>query len=113
MRATATRCSRCAVRKTLSEIAYNSCMLTYSTLQDRPRDFLAATGLTHEEYRRVLPACVAAYTACYPLDKTWHGKGRQRQLGGGAKGRLAQVEDQRLFILVSQKTNPLQPLHGF
>src|SRR5215510_8141768 len=87
-------------------------MLTYTTLQDRPRDFLAATGLTHEEYLRVLPAFVAAYTACYPLDKTWHGKVRQRKLGGGAKGRLAQVEDKLLFILVYQKTNPLQTMHG-
>ena len=87
-------------------------MLTYPTLQDRPRDFLAATGLTQEEFLRVLPACVAAYTACYPLDKTWHGKVRQRKLGGGAKGRLAQVEDQWLFLLVYQKTTPLQTLHG-
>lgn len=87
-------------------------MLTYTTLQDRPRDFLAATGLTHEEFLHVLPAFVAAYTACYPLDKTWHGQGRQRQLGGGATGRLAQVEDQWLFILVSQKTNPLQTMPG-
>jgi hypothetical protein len=56
----------------------------------------------------VLPAFVAAYTACYPLDKTWHGKVRQRKLGGGAKGRLAQVEDKWLF----QQTNPLQTMHG-
>jgi len=81
-------------------------------LQDRPRDFLAATGLTHEEFLRVLPAFVAASTACYPLDQTWHGKVRQRKLGGGAKGRLAQVEDKLLFILVYQKTNPLQTMHG-
>jgi hypothetical protein len=87
-------------------------MLTYTTLQDRPRDFLAATGLTHEEFLRVLPAFVAAYTACYPLDKTWHGQVCQRKLGGGAKGRLAQVEDKWLFILVYQKTNPLQTMHG-
>jgi hypothetical protein len=87
-------------------------MLTYTTLQDRPRDFLAATGLTHEEFLRVLPAFVAAYTAWYPLDKTWHGKVRQRKLGGGAKGRLAQVEDKWLFILVYQTTNPLQTMHG-
>src|SRR5262245_47506134 len=60
-------------------------MLTYTTLKDRPRDFLAATGLTREEFLRVLPAFVAAYTACYPLDKTWQGKVRQRKLGGGAK----------------------------
>src|SRR5256712_8365224 len=87
-------------------------MLTYTTLQDRPRDFLAATGLTHEEFLRVLPAFVAASTACYPLDQPWHGKVRQRKLGGGAKGRLAQVEDKLLFILVYQKTNPLQTMHG-
>src|SRR5262247_748471 len=87
-------------------------MLTYTTLKDRPRDFLAATGLTREEFLRVLPAFVAAYTACYPLDKTWQGKVRQRKLGGGAKGLLSQMEDKLLFILVYQKTNPLQTMHG-
>src|ERR1051326_2045633 len=87
-------------------------MLTYTTLEERPRDFLAATGLTREEFLSVLPAFVAAYTACYPLDKTWQGKVRQRQLGGGAKGLLSQMEDKLLFILVSQKTNPLQTMHG-
>ena len=87
-------------------------MLTYATLKDRPRDFLAATGLTREEFLRVLPAFIVAYTACYPLDKTWQGKVRQRQVGGGAKGLLAQMEDKLLFILVYQKTNPLQTMHG-
>src|SRR5262245_44187166 len=61
---------------------------------------------------QLLPAFAAAYTACYPLDKTWHGKVRQRQGGGGAKGRLAQMEAKLLFILVYQKTNPLQTMHG-
>src|SRR5262249_24346453 len=88
-------------------------MLTYTTLQDRPRDFLAATGLTQEEFLRLLQAFVAAYTACYPLDNTWHGQVRQRKLGGGAKGRLAQVEDKLLFILVYQKPHPLQTMHGW
>ena len=87
-------------------------MLTYTTLKARPREFLAATGLTHEEFLRVLPAFVTAYTACYPLDKTWQGKVRQRQVGGGAKGILSQMEDKLLFILVYQKTNPLQTMHG-
>ena len=67
-------------------------MLTYTTLKDRPREFLAATGLTHAEFMQLLPAFAAAYTACYPLDKTWHGKVRQRQVGGGATGLLAQME---------------------
>src|SRR5712692_8315625 len=87
-------------------------MLTYSTFQDRPREFLAATGLTHAEFTRVLPAFAAAYRVLYPPDKTWEGKARQRQSGGGAKGILPQMEDKLLFILVYQKTNPLQTMHG-
>jgi len=87
-------------------------MLTYITLQDRPREFLAATGLTHAEFVRVLPAFTAAYAAFYPLAKTWQGKVRQRQVGGGATGVLPQMADKRLFLLVYQKTNPLQTMHG-
>jgi Helix-turn-helix of DDE superfamily endonuclease/DDE superfamily endonuclease len=87
-------------------------MLTYITLKDRPREFLAATGLTHAEFARLLPAFAAAYAALYPSDKTWQGKRRQRQVGGGAKGRMAQMEDKLLFILVYQKTHPLQTMHG-
>jgi len=87
-------------------------MLTYLTLQDRPRELLAATGLTHEEFARLLPAFAAAYAGLYPPDQTWEGKVRQRQSGGGTKGGLRQMEDKLLFILVYQKTNPLQTLHG-
>ena len=57
-------------------------------------------------------ATAAASTACYPLDKTWHGKVRQQQVGGGAKGLLVQREAKLLFLLVSQKTNPLQTMPG-
>ena len=87
-------------------------MLTYLTLQDRPREFLAATGLRHDEFARVLPAFAAASALLYPPDKTWEGKVRQRQGGGGAKGVLPQMEDKLFFILVYQKTNPLQTMHG-
>jgi hypothetical protein len=87
-------------------------MLTYAILQDRPREFLAATGLTHDEFARVLPAFAAASTVLYPPDKTWAGKVRQRQSGGGAKGIWSQMEDKLLFILIYQKTNPLQTMHG-
>ena len=87
-------------------------MITYTTLKDRPREFLSATGLTHEEFLLLLPAFEAAYTACYPLDKTWYGNARRRKVGGGAKGRLTQLEDKLLFILVYEKTNPLQTMHG-
>ena len=87
-------------------------MLTYIPLKDRPREFLAATGLTHAEFARLLPAFAAAYAALYPSDKTWQGQRRQRQVGGGAKGRMAQMEDKLRFILVYQKTHPLQTMHG-
>jgi hypothetical protein len=75
-------------------------MLTYITLQDRPREFLAATGLTHAECVRLLPAFTAAYAAFSPSDQTWQGKVRQRQVGGGAKGVLPHMAAKLLFLLV-------------
>jgi hypothetical protein len=89
-------------------------MLAYTSLKDRPREFLAATGLTHEEFARLLPAFAGAYRVLYPPDKTWEGKVRHRQVGGGAKGVLPEMEDQLLFILVYQKTRvlPIQAASG-
>ena len=60
----------------------------------------------------MLPAFAAAYAVLYPPDKTWEGKVRQRQSGGGAKGGLPQMADKLFFILVYQKSNPLQTMHG-
>lgn len=87
-------------------------MLTYKQLQDHPRELLAATGLTAEEFERLMPAFLAAYATQYPVARTRAGKPRQRQAGGGAKGVLDQPEDRLLFILVYLKTNPLQTMHG-
>jgi hypothetical protein len=87
-------------------------MLTYTTLQDRPREFLAVTGLTHREFVLLLPAFATAYALLYPPEKTLEGKPRQRRAGGGATGTLPQMADKLFFILVFQKTNPLQTLHG-
>src|SRR2546427_5944816 len=87
-------------------------MLTYSTLQDRPREFLAATSLTHEEFARVLPAFAAASAVLYPPDKTWEGKVRQRQSGGGAKRGLPQMGDKPFLILLYQENNTLPNMHG-
>jgi DDE superfamily endonuclease len=60
----------------------------------------------------VLPAFAAAYARLSPPDQTWEGKVRQRQGGGGAPGVLPQMDAKLLFILVSQKTPPLQTRHG-
>jgi hypothetical protein len=60
----------------------------------------------------LLPAFATAYAALYPLEKTLEGKVRQCQAGGGAKGVLPEMEDKLLFIVVYQKTHPLQTMHG-
>lgn len=87
-------------------------MLNYNKLKDRPRDFLAATGLTLAECEELLPAFQATYEKQYPPELTREGKPRQRRAGGGAKGTLPSFTEKLLFILVYQKTNPLQTMQG-
>lgn len=87
-------------------------MITYEELKEKPKEFLSATGLEVKEFAHLLAVFATAYAAHYPADKTRAGKARQRKPGGGAKGRLAKVEDRLLFILMYQKTYPLQTIHG-
>ncbi len=87
-------------------------MLSYQKLKKNPVRFLAATSLTVEEFENLPPAFEAAYEKKYPREKTLEAKSRQRSAGGGAKGLLDNFEDRLLFILVYQKTNPIQQTHG-
>lgn len=87
-------------------------MLIYNELKNKPRAFLAATGLKLDEFEQLLPAFQMAYEKQYPPPLTQEGKIRQRQIGGGATGALPKIEDKLFFILVYQKTNPLQTMHG-
>lgn len=87
-------------------------MLTYETLKAKPKDFLAATSLTVEEYERLLPIFRNKYAELFEAGKTRKGKPRQRRAGGGVKEKLRTTEDKLLFILVYQKTYPLQTMHG-
>src|SRR5262247_626615 len=87
-------------------------MLIYNELKNKPREFLAATGLKLDEFEQLLPAFQTAYEQKYPPNLTQAGKTRQRQSGGGATGALPKSEDKFFFILVYQKTNPLQTMHG-
>ena len=87
-------------------------MLTYEQLKKKAQEFLAATGMTQEEFEILLPNFALAYDQRYPKDLTLEGKERTRVAGAGVKGALSKLEDKLLFTLVYQKTNPLQTLHG-
>ncbi len=87
-------------------------MLTYEQLKREPRRFLALTGLTLREFKVVLPAFIQAYEAHYPIGRTLSGKARKRRPGGGRSSVLQTAEARLLFILVYQKTYPLQVVQG-
>lgn len=87
-------------------------MLTYELLKTKPKDFLSATGMTVAEFERLLPAFTKAYETQYCGDTTVAGTPRRRRAGGGVKGKLKRMEDKLLFILVYQKTYPLQTMQG-
>ena len=85
-------------------------MLTYEELKANPRKFLSLTSLTPEEFADVLPAFERAYRKRYPASQTVTGERRKRKAGGGRKGSLENIEQKLLFILVYQKSYPLQSL---
>jgi hypothetical protein len=83
-------------------------MITYATLQNDRRRFLALTGLTLKEFQRLLGAFTQAYARAYPPNRTVAGKRRRRAAGAGCKGVLQPPEQKLLFLLVYLKTYPLQ-----
>ncbi len=84
--------------------------LTYARLKDQPKKLLALTGLTRAEFDQLL---VAFTKVSQPnATVTQQGKPRQRRVGGGRKATLQLVEDRLLFILVYQKTYPVQEIMG-
>jgi hypothetical protein len=87
-------------------------MVTYNTLQNDHRQFLALTGLTLSEFQLLLGAFTRAYDRVYAADQTLSGQPRQRLPGGGCKGILHPPEQKLLFILVYLKTYPLQAVLG-
>ena len=87
-------------------------MLTYTELKNNPRRFLAATSIQLDEFEHLRPAFAQAYAAAHSATHTQAGTVRLRQAGGGRKARLATLEDKLLFILIYQKTYPLQTMLG-
>ncbi|RIK41642.1 MAG: hypothetical protein DCC55_11205 [Chloroflexi bacterium] len=87
-------------------------MINHEKLRDNAEEFRRATGLTIDEFDRLLPTFAALYEAKYAAETTVQGQPRQRRAGGGAKGKLNSMEDKLLFILSYQKRAPLQTKQG-
>jgi len=87
-------------------------MIKYSQLQEEPKRFLAATGLTVDEFERILPVFKDKLAALHPPELTKRGKARQRRAGAGSKEKLRTDEDKLLFILIYEKTYPIQEMLG-
>ena len=87
-------------------------MIKYSQLKEKPKRFLAATGLTMGEFERILPVFKEKLAALHPQELTKRGKTRQRRAGAGPKEKLRTDEDKLLFILLYQKTYPIQEMLG-
>lgn len=87
-------------------------MLQYFELKKKPKEFLAATGLTDEEFQALLTTFERCYQKSLPPKPKPTRKKKRRAEGGGRRGRLSLLSDKLLFILVYQKTCPLQSMHG-
>src|SRR5947209_6095146 len=87
-------------------------MMDYNSLTDQPATFLALTGLTHAEFRDLLPAFEAAYGRAHPADQTAAGQPRRRWPGAGRPSALPRSADKLLFVLVYLKAYPLQVVLG-
>jgi hypothetical protein len=91
---------------------YTANMITYEHLNERPRRFLALTGLTPAEFRDLLPAFERASRELHPARLTLQGQPRRSAAGAGRPSRLRSPTDKLLFLLVYLKTYPLQAVLG-
>jgi hypothetical protein len=82
-------------------------MLKYAELKEKPKEFLAATGLTDEEFQCLLPTFEQCYVQLSPKKPKPDKRHTQRAKGGGRKSKFENLSDKLLFILIYQKTIPL------
>jgi hypothetical protein len=71
-------------------------MLNYETLQAKPKELLALTGLARREFEELLPEFARALQVAEEQIRPKTRK-RQRAPGGGRKPSLQSVEDKLLF----------------
>lgn len=81
--------------------------LSYERAKKKPRAFLALTGLTVEEFEKLLKYFEKAWEE-YVEKNYVEREGRERKYGGGRKAKLGTIEEKLFFILYYLKTYPLQ-----
>ena len=87
-------------------------MIKYSELARKPRQFLALTGYTVEEFQILLPYFRAEFES-YVQTHTLDGKRRtKRKYSPYKNSPLPTIEDKLLFILIYLKQADTQELHG-
>jgi hypothetical protein len=92
---------------------WNTLMITYSALANKPRIFQNVTGLAAAAFATLLPAFCQAYATALHVRDTQRPTPRQRQSGAGRPATLASPEDKLLYILFYFKCYPTQELLGF
>ena len=85
-------------------------MVKYEEVKTNAKQFLALTGLTVEEFEKLLPSFNRVYERSHPADRTVEGKKRQRKVGGGRSSELSKAEERLLFVLIYHKSYPLQEM---
>ena len=83
-------------------------MLHFDEAKGNKRDFLALTGLTLDEFNTILPSFCKAYDKYRNGAETLSSTARIRESGSGPDEVLVSIEQKLFFILVYQKTYPLQ-----
>ncbi|MEW5872621.1 MAG: hypothetical protein AB1894_25395, partial [Chloroflexota bacterium] len=70
-------------------------MITYTQLKEKPKEFLAATGLHLDEFERLFPVFKEKLAVANPADNLTKkdGQQRKRRKGAGPKERLITDED--------------------
>lgn len=88
-------------------------MFSYERVKERPKLFLAMTGLTRTEFEQFLPYFHKAWEEY--IQRTYIAReDRQRAYGGGREeSTLVTLEDKLLFILYYAKIYPLQEILAF
>ena len=87
-------------------------MSKYQEYGEKPREFLAMTGYTHQEFEALLPHFRSSYYAWMSSHRL-DGKARgNRKYSDYKNSPLPTIEDKRFFILHYLKTNNLQTVQG-